>query len=104
MRAAGQLLVDGFQRCGANMHNHFAVARDGLGELFIAGWFSKRVQHGSIHRLSPRDGVGVCLLYDSSETGLLALSLYVTSNDHFDFSPDLNKSEEPFPFRTKPQK
>jgi hypothetical protein len=39
--AAGQLFVDGFQRRGVNMYDHFAVTSDGLRELFLARRFPR---------------------------------------------------------------
>src|SRR5581483_3413355 len=51
VRAAGQLLVNRFQRCGLNMYNLLAVACDGLGELLAAGRSPRRVQDGGIHPL-----------------------------------------------------
>jgi hypothetical protein len=45
------------ERGGENVHEHFALACDWLGELFEAGRASKSVQDGGIHRAC---SVGFC--------------------------------------------
>ena len=37
MRAASQLLVDGFQRCGQDIQDYLALPSYGLGKITVAG-------------------------------------------------------------------
>ena len=49
VRTVGQLLVYGFQGCGVNVHDHFAVTCHWLVKLLAPGRLSELVQNGGIH-------------------------------------------------------
>src|SRR5207302_270384 len=50
MQAAGQLLVDRFQRSGVNVHDYFTVPGNWLQKFFVSRHFAKPVQNGCVHR------------------------------------------------------
>src|SRR5208282_3214171 len=61
VRAAGHLFVDGLQRGSADLDDHFAFARNWLGELLETRRFPESMQYGGIHQRFPVSGNGILL-------------------------------------------
>ncbi len=49
VRAAGHLLIDGFESSGPDVHDHFVFSRNGFGKLLEVRWLIESVQHGGVH-------------------------------------------------------
>ena len=66
VRTAGQLLVDRFQRCGVNMHDHLSVTSDWVRGMLKSGRLSESMQNGSIHHGVLATGSALPPFYDWS--------------------------------------
>jgi hypothetical protein len=85
MGTLGHLLVDRFQRGGADMRDHLSLTCTWLGKLLVARRLAKRVQHRGFHRLS-LSGARVCPFYDRSEVTEVDFSktfLFCSASERF---------------------